>query len=92
MEFYLEALENTEKLPDENPPIGIIICRGKNKTIVEYALRNTTWPLGVATYSVVPNLPENYQADLPSPEAIAERLQQWATPGEETDSPRPMQP
>jgi hypothetical protein len=40
----------------------------------------------------VPNLPENYQADLPSPEAIAERLQQWATPGEETDSPRPMQP
>ena len=84
MEFYLEALEAKEKLPDENPPIGIIICRGKNKTIVEYALRNAIRPLGVASYSVVPNLPENYLADLPSPEFIAERLQQWQDPTDET--------
>ncbi|GAB6059461.1 hypothetical protein JCM31598_25780 [Desulfonatronum parangueonense] len=46
MEFYLEALEHNEKLPEENPPIGIIICRVKNKTIVEYALRNAArWVL-----------------------------------------------
>ena len=77
MEFYLEALERSEKFPEENPPIGIIICRGKNKTIVEYALRNAVRPLGVATYSVVPTLPERYQAELPSPEEIAHRLRQW---------------
>jgi hypothetical protein len=77
MEFYLEALESKEKLPGENPPIGIIICREKNKTIVEYALRNATRPLGVATYSIVPNLPEDFQADLPSPQAIARLLEDW---------------
>jgi predicted nuclease of restriction endonuclease-like (RecB) superfamily len=77
MEFYLEALESKEKFPGENPPIGIIICREKNKTIVEYALRNATRPLGVATYSVVPTLPEDFQADLPSPQAIARLLEDW---------------
>ena len=79
MEFYLEALEASECLPEENPPIGIIICRGKNKTVVEYALRNATRPLGIATYSVVPRLPENIQTELPSPEQIAERLGAWLT-------------
>jgi predicted nuclease of restriction endonuclease-like (RecB) superfamily len=77
MEFYLEALETSERLPEENPPMGIIICRSKNKTVVEYALRNATRPLGIATYSVVPNLPDNIQTELPSPEQIAERLSAW---------------
>jgi predicted nuclease of restriction endonuclease-like (RecB) superfamily len=80
MEFYLEALETQERLPEENPPIGIIICRGKNKTIVEYALRTAGRPLGVASYSIAPQLPEDYQADLPSPQSIAERLAQWQQP------------
>jgi predicted nuclease of restriction endonuclease-like (RecB) superfamily len=78
MEFYLEALDSQERLPEENAPIGIIICRNKHKTTVEYALRNAVRPLGVATYTVVAHLPEGYQADLPSPEQIAERLQGWA--------------
>lgn len=78
MEFYLEALETGERFPDENPPIGIIIYRNKNKTIVEYALRNAIRPLGVATYSVVPDLPANIQTELPSPIQIAERLNAWS--------------
>jgi hypothetical protein len=41
MEFYPEALDCQERLEGENPPIGMIICRSKNKTVVEYALRNT---------------------------------------------------
>lgn len=81
MEFYLEALDSHERLPEENAPIGIIICRSKSKTIVEYALRNASRPLGVATYTVVPQLPEGYKADLPSPEQIAERLQAWGGEG-----------
>jgi YhcG PDDEXK nuclease domain len=83
MEFYLEALDSQERLPEENPPIGIIICRSKHKTTVEYALRNAARPLGVATYTVVAQLPEGYQADLPSPEQIASRLQGWAKENEE---------
>lgn len=81
MEFYLEALDTQERLPGENAPIGIIICRDKNRTVVEYALRTASRPVGVATYTVVPQLPENIRNDLPSPEQIAERLRLWT--GEE---------
>ncbi|MEN8447781.1 MAG: DUF1016 domain-containing protein, partial [Cyanobacteria bacterium J06555_13] len=77
MEFYLEALDQQERMEGENPPIGMIICRSKNKTVVEYALRTATRPIGVATYTVVPQLPEAYRDELPSPDAIAERLRLW---------------
>lgn len=82
MEFYLEALDTQERMPGENAPIGIIICRSKNKTIVEYALRNAARPLGVATYTVVPQLPDDYKAELPSPDLIAERLRLWDEEGD----------
>jgi predicted nuclease of restriction endonuclease-like (RecB) superfamily len=77
MEFYLEALDRHERMAEENPPIGIIICRNKNKTVVEYALRTANRPIGVATYTIVPELPEAYRAELPSPEQIAERMRLW---------------
>ncbi len=85
MEFYLEALDSQKRLAEENAPIGIIICRDKNKTVVEYALRTAGWPIGVATYTVVPQLPEAYRAELPSPDAIAERLRLWDREREEED-------
>jgi hypothetical protein len=85
MEFYLEALDAQERLEGENPPIGIIICREKNKTVVEYALRTANRPIGVASYTVSPELPEAYREDLPTPEQIAERLRLWdAREGMET--------
>lgn len=80
MEFYLEALDTQERIEGENPPIGIIICRDKNQTVVEYALRTAGRPIGVATYSVVPQLPEAFRGELPSPEEIAERLGAWRSP------------
>jgi hypothetical protein len=45
--------------------------------VVEYALRTAMRPIGVATYEVVPQLAEDYRNELPSPEAIAERLRLW---------------
>ncbi|AFW95106.1 restriction endonuclease [Anabaena sp. 90] len=77
MEFYLEALDCQEKMEGENPPIGMIICRYKNKTVVEYALRTASRPIGVATYTIVPQLPDAYREQLPSPEEIAKRLRLW---------------
>jgi len=74
MEFYLEALDAQERLHEENPPIGILVCRSKNKTVVEYALRTASRAIGVASYSVVPQLPEDYRGQLPSPEEIVARL------------------
>ena len=81
MEFYLEALDRQERMAEENPPIGIIICRNKNKTVVEYALRTANRPIGVATYTIVPELPEAYRAELPSPEQLTERLRIWDAKG-----------
>lgn len=52
MEFYLNVLNETVKLPHENPAIGIIICKSKSRTIVEYALKTSAMPIGVATYSL----------------------------------------
>ena len=71
MQFYLTALDETMKLPDENPAIGIIICKSKNRTRVEYTLKTTNKPIGVATYSFYESLPEEMQSLLPSPEEIA---------------------
>ena len=78
IEFYLDQLDQHHRFEGENPPIGIVICRDKTRTVVEYALRNMNRPLGIATYTVTPQLPADYRNDLPSPEQIAARLQAWA--------------
>lgn len=77
MEFYLSVLNDKVKLPHENASIGIIICKSKERTIVEYSLQNATLPIGVATYSTSENLPESYKALLPSSELISQKLVQF---------------
>jgi predicted nuclease of restriction endonuclease-like (RecB) superfamily len=74
MQFYLAALDDTVRLPSENPSIGIILCKSKNKTIVEYALRDSNKPIGVATYRLVSTFPQNLQQQLPAPEQVARLL------------------
>lgn len=74
MEFYLNVLNDTVKLAHENPSIGIIICKTKSRTIVEYALKDTVKPIGVATYSLTDTLPEAYRDQLPDSEEMARRL------------------
>jgi len=75
MQFYLAALNETKKMPDENPSIGIIICKGKSRTIVEYALKTADVPIGVATYGMYNTLPDNLKDLLPTPDEIAGRLE-----------------
>ncbi|MFH0948422.1 MAG: PDDEXK nuclease domain-containing protein [Elusimicrobiota bacterium] len=77
MQFYLTALDEQSKLKDENPSIGIILCKSKNRTVVEYALKNSKKPIGVATYKITDKLPKEYQKYLPSPEEISEKLK-WS--------------
>ncbi len=74
MQFYLAALDDRVKLPDENPAIGIILCKSKDKTIVEYALKESNKPIGVATYQVVSQVPEELKTQLPAPEQVAKLL------------------
>ncbi len=75
MQFYLAVLDDNVRLPDENPSIGIILCKSKDRTIVEYALRETNKPIGVAAYRIVTKLPAELRGLLPSPEQIAGLLE-----------------
>ena len=74
MEFYLAVLNDTVRLPHENSAIGIIICKSKERTIVEYSLKTATLPIGVATYNTTEKLPEKYKNLLPSAETISQKL------------------
>lgn len=74
MQFYLSALNDMAKLPEENPSIGIILCKDKSRTIVEYALKDTKKPIGVSTYKLTEKLPRELKKYLPSPEEMIERI------------------
>lgn len=74
MQLYLAALDEQVKLPQENPSIGIIICKSKDKTYVEYALRQTNAPIGVATYQLQNTLPDEMKEMLPEPDEIVKKL------------------
>lgn len=75
MQFYLTALDRQVRVEGENPSIGIIMCKEKNRTIVEYALHDARKPIGVATYQVVKRLPRELKGQLPSPAQIARLLE-----------------
>ena len=75
MQFYLAALDRQVRQSDENPSIGIILCKEKSRTIVEYALHDANKPIGVATYEITQTLPRDLAGQLPSPEAIAALLE-----------------
>lgn len=75
MQFYLTALDELKKQPSENPSIGIIVCKTKDRTVVEFALKQTNSPMGVANYSIETTLPEDLKKYLPSPEQIIDSLE-----------------
>lgn len=74
IQFYLAALDSTVKEKGENPSIGIILCKDKSRTIVEYALRESKKPIGVAKYQIVTKLPSTLSKELPAPEQIAKLM------------------
>lgn len=76
MQFYLTALDRQVRHDDENPSIGIILCKEKSRTVVEYALHDARKPIGVATYQIKKRLPKALQGQLPSPEDITRLLEQ----------------
>jgi len=74
MQFYLTALDRQVRHGDENPSLGIILCKEKSRTIVEYALNDARRPIGVATYEITRTLPAKLKGQLPDPEQISALL------------------
>jgi predicted nuclease of restriction endonuclease-like (RecB) superfamily len=73
--FYLTAVDTQVKSEQDNPSIGLLLCKSKNKVVAEYALRDNAQPLGIAEYKLLESLPEPLQTSLPSIEQIERELE-----------------
>jgi len=72
--FYLTAVDEQMKSDQDNPTIGLLLCKSKNKVVAEYALRDNNRPMGIAEYQLVASLPEELKTSLPSIEQIEKEL------------------
>lgn len=75
LNFYISAVDGTLKTEADNPTIGIIICKAKNDTVVEYAFKDVHKPIGVSEYMITQNLPDELKSSLPSIEEIEAELE-----------------
>ena len=74
MNFYLAAVDDLLKHPSDQPSIGLILCKSKKELVVEYALRNTTTPMGIAEFQYLEKLPEELKGSLPTIDEIEAEL------------------
>ena len=74
LEFYLSALDELMKKPEENPSIGLLLCEKMNKGVVEFAVRDKSKPLGIATYKTLKAIPKPYRSLAPVIEGVRREL------------------
>jgi len=74
MNFYLSAVDDLLRHPDDQPSIGIILCKSKNKVVAEYALRNVTTPIGISSFQLTEALPTDLRGNLPTIEELEATL------------------
>lgn len=74
MNFYLSAVDDLLRHEDDRPSIGLILCKTRSRIIVEYALRDTLKPMGVAAYQITASLPEHLKGSLPTVEELEVEL------------------
>lgn len=74
LNFYLSAVDGILKAEQDNPSIGLLLCKSKNDLVAEYALKDMSKPIGVSEYKITNNLPEELMNQLPSVEDIQKRI------------------
>jgi hypothetical protein len=74
MNFYLSAIDDLLRHPDDQPSIGIILCKSKNEVVGEYALRDIRKPVGVSEYRLTEALPKRLRGSLPAIEQLEAEL------------------
>ena len=75
LNFYLSAVDGILKKEQDNPSIGLLLCKSKNDLVAEYSLKDMSKPIGVSAYQITSNLPEELKRQLPSAEDIQKRIQ-----------------
>lgn len=68
--FYLSAIDDLVKDKDDNPTIGLLLCKNKDNFTAEYALKDINKPIGVSEYKLLEDIPEYLQSQLPKAEDI----------------------
>ena len=74
LNFYVNAVNELMKTESDNPTIGLLICKDKDQTEVQWAFQRITTPMGVASYTNIQI--QNIQAQLPTAEEIQKRIEQ----------------
>jgi predicted nuclease of restriction endonuclease-like (RecB) superfamily len=82
MNFYLSATDDLLRHADDQPSIGLILCKERNRVVVEYALRGVEKPIGVAEYRLMEHLPEPLRGSLPTAEELERELKRADGAGE----------
>jgi predicted nuclease of restriction endonuclease-like (RecB) superfamily len=77
MNFYLSAVDDMLRHPDDKPSIKLILCKSKNRIVAEYAVRDIAKPLGIAEFRHLEKLPEQLKGTLPTIEEIEAELGKW---------------
>jgi len=80
--FYLTAVDRQMKVEHDNPTIGLLLCKSKNKVVAEYALSDKNQPMGIAEYKLLESLPAELQTNLPSIEQLERELMLDNKPGD----------
>ena len=75
LNFYLSAIDDLVKDESDNPSIGLLLCKTKDKFTVEYALKDINKPIGVSEYKLLEDIPEYLQSQLPKAEDIELHIQ-----------------
>ncbi len=89
LNFYLTALDEQVKLPEDQPSIGLILCKHRNNLVAEYALRDLGKPIGIARYALAGTLPEALKVNLPTVEEVAAELGKTAWESEDEEETLP---
>lgn len=76
LSFYLSLLDKQTRMPHENPPIGLVLCREMDRTVVELAIQDYTKPMGVATFRLGEDAPEEYNRILPDTQGLNALMQE----------------
>jgi len=79
LNYYLSAVDSLLRKPEDNPTIGILLCKKKNKIDVEYALRDIHKPMGISEYILTNAIPDNIKPQLPSVEELERELEKRQT-------------
>ena len=74
LNFYLPAVDGILKKAEDNPSIGLLLCKSKNNLVAEYSLKDISKPIGVSEYKVTSSLPDALEEQLPSVEDILKRI------------------